>query len=37
MVLNISEQEFKQMKMVVMDGDKDEVLVLIKAFIKRLG
>lgn len=36
MVLNISEQEFQQMKMVVMDGDKDEALVLIKVFIKGL-
>jgi len=36
MVLNISEQEFQQMKIVVMDGDKDEALVLIKVFIKRL-
>jgi len=36
MVLTISEEEFLQMKMVVMDKDRDEALRLIKNFVARL-
>jgi len=36
MVLNISEEEFLQMKAVVLDGDQSEALRLIKALVKRL-
>ena len=35
MVLTISNQEFQEMRMAAMDGDKDEALRLIKVFIKR--
>jgi hypothetical protein len=36
MVLTISEEELLQMKMVVMDKDRDEALSLIKSFVARL-
>jgi len=36
MILTISNKEFQEMRMVVMDYDKDEALRLIKSFIKRL-
>jgi hypothetical protein len=36
MVLNISEEEFVQMKMIVMDRDEGEALRLLKEFLKRL-
>jgi len=36
MILTISNKEFQEMRMVVMDDDKDEALRLIKSFIKRL-
>jgi len=36
MVLTISEEEIMRMKGAVLDGDRDEALKLIKAFIKRL-
>ena len=36
MVLTISEEEFLQMKMIVMDKDRDEALRLIKNFVARL-
>lgn len=36
MVLNLSEQEFMQMKAAVLDADGEEALRLIRAFIKRL-
>jgi hypothetical protein len=36
MVLNITEEEFFQMKQVLMDEDHEEALRLIKAFHKRL-
>ena len=36
MILAISDQEFQEMQMAVMDDDKDEALRLIKVFIKRL-
>ena len=36
MVLTISEEEFLQMKMVVLDKDRDEALRLIKSFVARL-
>jgi hypothetical protein len=36
MVLTISEEELLQMKMVVMDKDRDQALTLIKNFLARL-
>ncbi len=36
MVLTISEEEFLQMKMVVLDKDREEALSLIKSFVARL-
>jgi hypothetical protein len=36
MVLTISEEELLQMKMVVMDKDRDEALRLIRSFVARL-
>ena len=36
MVLNISDKEFLQMKMIVMDRDEVEALRLLKDFLKRL-
>jgi hypothetical protein len=36
MVLTISEKEFVQMKMIVMDKDEREALRLLKEFLKRL-
>ena len=36
MVLTISEEELLQMKMVVLDKDRDEALSLIKSFVVRL-
>lgn len=36
MVLNISDKEFLQMKMIVMDRDEVEALRLLKEFLKRL-
>jgi hypothetical protein len=36
MVLTISEEEFLQIKMIVMDKDRDEALRLIKIFLARL-
>lgn len=36
MVLTISEEELLQMKMVVLDKDRDEALRLIKSFVVRL-
>jgi len=36
MILTISNKEFQEMRMVVMDDDKEEALRLIKSFIKRL-
>jgi len=36
MILTITDQEFQEMRMAVMDDDKDEALRMIKAFIKRL-
>jgi len=36
MILAISEQEFQEMRMAVMDDDGDEALRLIKRFIKSL-
>lgn len=36
MVLAISEEELLQMKMVVMDGDEEEALRLLKELVKRL-
>ena len=36
MILTISNKEFQEMRMVVMDDDKDEALRLIKSFTKRL-
>jgi hypothetical protein len=36
MVLTISEEELLQMKMVVMDKDRDQALTLIKSFLARL-
>lgn len=36
MILTITDQEFQEMRMAVMDDDKDEALRLIKLFIKRL-
>ncbi|SMC25684.1 hypothetical protein SAMN02746041_02411 [Desulfacinum hydrothermale DSM 13146] len=35
-VLNVTQEEYMAMKAVVLDGDKDEALRLIKAFLKRL-
>jgi len=36
MVLSISEEEFLEMKGVVLDGDKSEAFKLIKKLIKKL-
>jgi hypothetical protein len=36
MILTISDEEFRRMKGAVLDGDPDEALELIKAFVKRL-
>jgi hypothetical protein len=36
MVLNISEEEFVNMKMIVMDRDEGEAFRLLKEFLKRL-
>lgn len=36
MVLNISEEEFVHMKMIIMDRDEGEALRLLKDFLKRL-
>ena len=36
MVLTLSEEEFLQMRMIVMDKDRDEALRLIKSFVARL-
>lgn len=36
MILTISNQEFQKMRMAAMDDDKNEALLLIKSFIKRL-
>jgi hypothetical protein len=36
MVLTISEEEFVQLKMIVMDKDEREALHLLKEFLKRL-
>ena len=36
MVLTISDEEFMNMKGAVLDADRDEALILIKAFAKRL-
>jgi hypothetical protein len=36
MILTITDQEFQEMRMAVMDDDKDGALRMIKAFIKRL-
>ena len=36
MVLTISEEEFVQMKMIVMDRDEKEAFRLLKEFLKRL-
>ena len=36
MILTLTNQEFQEMRMAVMDDDKDEALRMIKAFIKRL-
>ncbi len=36
MVLNISDEEFVNMKMVVMDRDEQEALRILKELVKRL-
>jgi hypothetical protein len=36
MVLAVTDEELLQMKMVVMDGDKEEALHLLREFVKRL-
>ena len=36
MILPISDQEYQEMRMAIMDDDKDEALRMIKVFIKRL-
>ena len=36
MVLTISDEEFMRMKGAVLDADRDEALILVKAFVKRL-
>jgi hypothetical protein len=36
MVLTISEEEFVEMKMIIMDRDEGEALRLLKEFLKRL-
>ena len=36
MVLNISEEEYQQMKGAVMDRDKDEAFLLVKLLVRRL-
>jgi hypothetical protein len=36
MVLTLSEEEFTQMKIALLDQDGDEAIRLIKEFIKRL-
>jgi hypothetical protein len=36
MVLMITDKELLRMKMVVMDGDKEEALHLLREFVKRL-
>jgi len=36
MVLNISEEEFQQMKGALMDRDKDEAFRLVKLLVARL-
>ncbi len=36
MVLTVTNEEFIQMKTVVMDRDKEEALRLLKEFVKRL-
>lgn len=36
MVLNISNEEYVNMKMVVMDRDEKEALRILKEFLKRL-
>jgi hypothetical protein len=36
MILTISDREFQQMKMAVMDDDQAEALRLIKSFIKKM-
>jgi hypothetical protein len=36
MVLTISEEEFVQMKMIIMDRDEGEAFRLLKEFLKRL-
>ncbi|NLI83051.1 MAG: hypothetical protein GX443_15390 [Deltaproteobacteria bacterium] len=36
MVLTITEQEFVQMKMIVMDRDEGGALALLKEFLKRI-
>jgi ArsR family metal-binding transcriptional regulator len=36
MVLTVSEEEFVQMKMIVMDRDEGEAFSVLKEFLKRL-
>lgn len=36
MILNLSEQDFVQMKAAVLDADGEEALRLLKKFIKRI-
>jgi hypothetical protein len=36
MVLTITDEEVLRLKMVVMDGDKEEALHLLREFVKRL-
>lgn len=36
MVLTITDEELLRMKMVVMDGDKEDALRLLREFVKRL-
>jgi len=36
MVLTISDEELVRMKTAVLDGDKQEALLLIREFVKRL-
>ena len=36
MILTLTNQEFQEMRMAVVDDDKDEALRMIKGFIKRL-
>ena len=36
MVLTVTEEEYQQMEMALMDADKDEALRLVRIFAKRL-